>query len=176
MTTSGSPEATRPTGRHYPSDTSSRRAPGPVGQPGSPPFARVVAPVGYVRLGGETWHVLVHRRGAWAVSLLTVLLIALSAVSLASGSAAISAVDALRAAFGQGSTMTVFLIQELRLPRLIAGLLTGAAFGVGGCLLQTLARNRLATPGIIGIDDGASAFAIASIVAVPTSLAPSFLA
>src|SRR5690606_14352721 len=33
-----------------------------------------------------------------------------------------------------------------------------------------------ATPGIIGIDDGASAFAIASIVAVPTSLAPSFLA
>src|SRR5690606_34761954 len=77
---------------------------------------------------------------------------------------------------GLGDPMHVFLIQELRMPRLIAGLATGFALGVAGCLLQTLARNRLATPGIIGIDDGASAFAIASIVAVPTSLAPSFLA
>jgi len=68
------------------------------------------------------------------------------------------------------------MLWELRVPRLIAGLLSGAALGVGGCLLQTLARNRLATPGIIGIDDGATAFAVASIVAIPTSLAPPMLA
>src|SRR5690606_29710698 len=77
---------------------------------------------------------------------------------------------------GTGDPLNAFLLQELRGPRLAAGFLSGMALGVGGCLLQTLARNRLATPGIIGIDDGAAAFAVASIVAVPTSLAPPMLA
>lgn len=98
------------------------------------------------------------------------------AMSLASGSADISAISALRALFGVGEPMNVFLVRELRLERLLAGLFTGAALGIAGCLLQTLARNRLATPGVIGIDDGATAFAVASIVAVPTSLAPPALA
>lgn len=136
----------------------------------------VSAPAGYLRLGGERWHILVHLRGAIAAGILIVLLLIMVAVSMATGATSLSPFDALRAAFGEGTSMNVFLIQELRLPRLVAGLLTGAAFGVAGCLLQTLARNRLATPGIIGVDDGASAFAIASIVAVPTSLAPSVLA
>ncbi|WP_161867985.1 iron chelate uptake ABC transporter family permease subunit, partial [Pseudomonas yangonensis] len=76
---------------------------------------------------------------------------------------------------GRGDEVQGFLIQELRLPRLTAGLFSGAALGAAGCLLQTLARNRLATPGVIGIDHGATAFAVAPIVAVPTRLAPSAL-
>lgn len=119
---------------------------------------------------------LMHRRAAVTAAVLLLLLLAATALSLSSGTAAVSPGQALSALLGQGSDMQVFLIRELRLPRLVAGLLSGAAFGAAGCLLQTLARNRLATPGIIGVDDGASAFAIASIVAVPTSMAPSFLA
>lgn len=107
---------------------------------------------------------------------LMLVLAVFSAYSLSFGAAGLSPVDAALAVFGVGQDMQVFLIQQLRLPRWIAGVLSGFAFGVGGCLLQTLARNRLATPGIIGVDDGASAFAVASIVAVPTSLAPSMLA
>lgn len=42
--------------------------------------------------------------------------------------------------------------------------------------MQTLARNRLATPGIIGIDNAATAFAVASVVGVGLSLAPSAMA
>ena len=42
--------------------------------------------------------------------------------------------------------------------------------------MQTLARNRLATPGIVGLDNGATAFAVASIVTMSTSMMPSVLA
>ncbi len=134
------------------------------------------APQGYALLHAGSLHVLVHRRGAVAALGLIFALLILSAFTLSTGVAGLSPLDAARGAFGTGEDMHVFLIQQLRVPRLLAGLLSGCAFGVAGCLLQTLARNRLATPGIIGVDDGASAFAIASIVAVPTSLAPSALA
>lgn len=136
----------------------------------------VSAPQGYIRLCIRSLHVLVHRRSAAATLILVMTLCAIAAISLAAAVPGLSLVDAVAAVFGKGTAMQVFLIQELRVPRLLAGLLSGCAFGVAGCLLQTLARNRLATPGIIGVDDGASAFAVASIVAVPTSLAPSVLA
>nr|WP_244636368.1 iron ABC transporter permease [Pseudomonas coleopterorum] len=119
---------------------------------------------------------MVDRRACLAGLTLSLALVVAGALSLASGSADIDAISAVRALFGVGEPMQVFLVRELRLERLLAGLFTGAALGIAGCLLQTLARNRLATPGVIGIDDGATAFAVASIVAVPTSLAPPAMA
>ena len=84
--------------------------------------------------------------------------------------------ETLSALVGKGDLYGVFLIQELRLPRILAAIFSGMALGVAGCLLQTLARNRLATPNIIGLDNGATAFAVASVVAVPVSLATPALA
>ena len=139
-------------------------------------MAKAQPPQGYWLLGGSAFSLLFHKRSALAALGLALLIVALSGISLASGSADLSASAALAAVVGQGDAMTQFLVQELRLPRLLGGIFTGFAFGVSGCLLQTLARNRLSTPGIIGIDDGATAFAVASIVAVPTSLAPSSMA
>ena len=139
-------------------------------------YGATSAPTGYLLLRGGRFHVLVHQRSALAVISLLCVLAVFSAFSLSFGAVGLTPLDAVKAAFGVGTDMQVFLIQQLRLPRWTAGLLSGFAFGVGGCLLQTLARNRLATPSIIGVDDGASAFAVASIVAVPTSLAPSMLA
>lgn len=136
----------------------------------------LLPPPGHLLLRLGRYSLLLHRRSALIASLLGLLLLLCAAGILATGEDSLSPWTALAAAFGQGEPLQVFLIQELRLPRLIAGLLSGAALGAAGCLLQTLARNRLATPGIIGIDDGATAFAVASIVAVPTSLAPSALA
>ncbi|TLX56442.1 iron ABC transporter permease [Stutzerimonas nosocomialis] len=133
-------------------------------------------PPGYWLIEAGRMALLVHRRGLLAALSTSVALLIASALFLASGSADLAPADALAAAFGLGDPMDVFLVRELRLQRLVAALATGAALGVGGCLLQTLARNRLATPGIIGIDDGATAFAVASIVAVSTTLAPSALA
>ncbi|MFH6597284.1 FecCD family ABC transporter permease [Ectopseudomonas khazarica] len=135
-----------------------------------------LAPSGHSLLCLGECSLLLHRRSLAVGLILGALLVAVSTWLLASGDDGLTPWKALQAAFGQGEPLQVFLIQELRLPRLVAGLLSGAALGAAGCLLQTLARNRLATPGVIGIDNGATAFAVASIVAVPTSLAPSALA
>lgn len=82
----------------------------------------------------------------------------------------------LLALVGRGDDFLNFLLFELRVPRISAAIVAGAGLGAGGCLLQTMARNRLATPNIVGLDNGATAFAIASIVAIPLSLATPLLA
>lgn len=104
------------------------------------------------------------------------LLVLATIISLATGTVQVSLFDTLRALAGHADPMTDFVINELRLSRVIAGLLSGAALAMAGCLMQTLARNRLATPGIIGIDNAATAFAVASVVGVGLSLAPSAMA
>ncbi|MFI0472507.1 FecCD family ABC transporter permease [Halomonas sp. HMF6819] len=62
-----------------------------------------------------------------------------------------------------------FTVRELRLPRAVACLLTGACFGLGGVAFQTLLRNPLASPDIIGISSGASAGAVFAIVVLSLS-------
>lgn len=57
-----------------------------------------------------------------------------------------------------------FTVGELRLPRATLALLAGAAFGLGGVTFQTMLRNPLASPDIIGISAGASAAAVIGIV------------
>ena len=69
---------------------------------------------------------------------------------------------------GLGGTVpgASFTVGELRMPRVALGLLTGAAFGMGGCVFQTMLRNPLASPDIIGITSGASAAAVFSLTAL----------
>ncbi|HLS16273.1 MAG TPA: iron ABC transporter permease [Paenalcaligenes sp.] len=112
------------------------------------------------------------------LSLLSVvaLLLLVSFYALYVGNEADGVVGVLLALVGQGDEFLSFLLFELRVPRILAAVIAGAGLGAGGCLLQTMARNRLATPNIVGLDNGATAFAIASIVAIPLSLATPLLA
>lgn len=57
-----------------------------------------------------------------------------------------------------------FIVLQVRLPRAILALLSGAAFGLSGIIFQTLLRNPLASPDIIGIAHGASAAAVFCII------------
>ena len=116
------------------------------------------------------------KRTTLANSSLLVLLLLAVITSLSMGTVQVSPPDVLQALMGNADPMTVFVVNELRLSRVVAGLLSGAALAMAGCLMQTLARNRLATPGIIGIDNAATAFAVASVVGVGLSLAPSAMA
>lgn len=102
--------------------------------------------------------------------LAAVLLLATASLSL--GSVKLSPLEVWNALRGQGTALQQLVVQELRLQRVIAGLTTGAAFALSGCLMQTLARNRLATPGMIGIDNAATAFAVASVIGSGIALAP----
>lgn len=62
-----------------------------------------------------------------------------------------------------------FTIRELRLPRALMSLLAGACFGLGGIAFQTMLRNPLASPDIIGISTGASTGAVFAIVVLSLS-------
>src|SRR5690606_38652244 len=130
------------------------------------------APSGHwlVQTGGMT--LLINRRGFWAGMALTLMAIVVALGSLSVGTPTLSISQVGVALIGRGDPFDVFMLQELRLPRLAAGVLSVGAVGIGGGWMQTQARNCLATSGIIGIDDGATAFAVASFVATPTSLAP----
>ncbi|MGE7370687.1 FecCD family ABC transporter permease [Neorhizobium sp. NPDC001467] len=57
-------------------------------------------------------------------------------------------------------------VQSIRLPRLVAGLIAGAALGMAGTIMQAITRNPLADPGILGINAGAAfAVVVGSLIA-----------
>ncbi|MEE1820573.1 iron chelate uptake ABC transporter family permease subunit [Streptomyces sp. SP18ES09] len=64
---------------------------------------------------------------------------------------------------GLGERVDEFVIMDLRLPRAMAGLVVGIALGVSGALTQSIARNPLASPDILGITSGASAVAVTMV-------------
>ncbi|WP_018653840.1 FecCD family ABC transporter permease [Actinomadura flavalba] len=61
---------------------------------------------------------------------------------------------------GRGERVDAFVIMDLRLPRALAGLVVGVALGVAGAITQSVARNPLASPDVLGITAGASAVAV----------------
>ncbi|MFH8496315.1 FecCD family ABC transporter permease [Streptomyces coeruleorubidus] len=61
---------------------------------------------------------------------------------------------------GRGEQVDEFVIMDLRMPRALAGVVVGIALGVSGALTQSIARNPLASPDVLGITNGASAVAV----------------
>lgn len=127
-------------------------------------------PAGYglVRAGRGSF--LVHRRASAVAGVLAVLLAAVCLTYLCVGESFVAPGEALKAAFGQPSSAGL-VVGTLRLPRMAVGLLTGAAFGVAGALIQTVARNPLASPDVIGITQGASALTVGAMTYGITSYA-----
>ncbi|WP_028272382.1 FecCD family ABC transporter permease [Arthrobacter sp. UNC362MFTsu5.1] len=65
---------------------------------------------------------------------------------------------------GQKIPGASFIVMENKLPRAVIGTMIGAGFGLAGALFQTMLRNPLASPDVIGISYGASAAAVTAIV------------
>ena len=69
---------------------------------------------------------------------------------------------------GEGApALETTVVMTLRMPRVLFGALSGAALAVSGAALQSLFRNPLADPGIIGVSAGASTGAVGAIVLLP---------
>ena len=65
------------------------------------------------------------------------------------------------------------IIYSLRLPRIIAGIVAGAGLGVSGVLLQCVTGNKMASPGLIGVNSGAGfAVILALTVGIPYVMLP----
>lgn len=89
----------------------------------------------------------------------SVLLLLVSIASLLFGAGEVSPDLALQTLLGHGTPQSQFVLLELRAPRTLIAFVTGITLGCAGALMQTLARNPLAEPGLLGVSAG-SAFAV----------------
>jgi iron complex transport system permease protein len=105
----------------------------------------------------------VTRRLTVPVSLALVVFL-VSCVGMSVGDYPVSLLDVMRALGGEGDRFSLLTVRELRLPRALVGLLVGAAFGISGAVFQTVTRNPLASPDMIGIAAGATTAVVAAIV------------
>ncbi|WP_436763048.1 FecCD family ABC transporter permease [Streptosporangium sp. V21-05] len=83
-----------------------------------------------------------------------------------SGDFPVSAAEVLGALTGQGDRATEFIVLTLRLPRALTGLLAGAALGLSGAIFQSITRNPLGSPDIIGFTTGSATGALLQILVV----------
>lgn len=103
------------------------------------------------------------RAAAWFIAAL-VLLLGLMALSLLVGSKPIPAATVLDAVLRFDPTSNDHLfVREERLPRTVLAVLVGAALGLAGTVMQAVARNPLADPGVLGINAGASFLVVVGI-------------
>ncbi|MER6425980.1 iron chelate uptake ABC transporter family permease subunit [Streptomyces sp. NPDC001137] len=103
-------------------------------------------------------------RAATVVALLLLATLAASVLLIGTGDFPISAGDVLRTLAGGGNAGQEFIVNELRLPRVLVGLLVGASLGLGGALFQAVTRNPLGSPDVLGLGQGATAGALVMIV------------
>lgn len=102
--------------------------------------------------------------GRRASLMLTVALLPAAALSLALGPTALAPGALWSGLWGMGESDAVTLImQEIRLPRVLLGLLVGAALGLCGAALQGFLRNPLAEPAVIGISSSAALGAVIAL-------------
>ncbi|MFI9721990.1 FecCD family ABC transporter permease [Streptomyces sp. NPDC052396] len=110
-------------------------------------------------------------RSLAAGSACLLLALAMAVVCLGSGDYAMSPGQVLRTLAGQGAPADDFIVNELRLPRVVTALLVGAALALAGALFQSLVRNPLGSPDVLGFTQGAATGALLVVVAGGSSLA-----
>lgn len=105
-----------------------------------------------------------NRRALAVTALLVALVIGLWLLTVLVGERTYTLADLVGVIAGQNVPGASFAIGEIRLPKALLGLAVGAAFGLAGTTSQTLLRNQLASPDIVGITSGASASAVFAIL------------
>lgn len=110
-----------------------------------------------------------HRRWILVTGFLAALAFILCCAMLLLGNTIYPVIDVIRVLSGEELQGASFAINTIRLPRMLAGLFAGFAFGIAGNTFQTMLRNPLANPNVIGITSGSSAAAVFCIVILHTS-------
>lgn len=103
-------------------------------------------------------------RRRWVIAALALIIGLGFVVSLMVGQTFYPPADVLGVILGQDVPGAGFTVGRLRLPRASLAVLSGLCFGLGGVTFQTMLRNPLASPDVIGISSGASAAAAFAIV------------
>lgn len=115
-----------------------------------------------VRVG--PWSLRLAPRALLVTALLVLTGFCVAVAALSTGEFTVPVPDILGALFGQGTPVAELIVGRLRAPRVVTGLLVGAAFGVSGAIFQSLTRNPLGSPDFIGFTAGASTGGIIAVV------------
>ena len=108
--------------------------------------------------------------------ILLALSLAVAVVSLRLGKFPVTAQEVIDALQGQGSKLVQVVVVKWKLPRIVLGLVAGLALGVAGALFQTITRNPLGSPDLIGFSTGAQTGILISILLLPGSMLSASLA
>ena len=156
------------------------------GRPVSPPRPPATTdPRRSLHLGadaGRLWivvgrrSVLITPRHVIVGLMLLVLSLAVAVVSLRLGKFPVTTQEVIDVLQGQGRKIVQVVVVKWKLPRIVLGLVAGLALGVAGALFQTITRNPLGSPDLIGFSTGAQTGILVSILLLPSSMLSASLA
>jgi iron complex transport system permease protein len=132
-----------------------------VSAPASALAGRAVSPT--AAAASVSRHRARHRRRLVTAALAGAVVV-LFLINVLLGTYTVTIPDFVRLLAGERIPGASFIVMESKLPRAVIGTLIGIAFGIAGSIFQTMLRNPLASPDIIGISYGASASAVTAIV------------
>lgn len=112
--------------------------------------------------GALSWRL--HKRSLMMMAIIGLCLLSLALLSLTSGTYPVAMPDLLLSLQGQGEEMVRMIVLEWRLPRILLSLLLGSALGMSGAIFQSLTRNPLGSPDIIGFAAGSYTGALVVIL------------
>jgi iron complex transport system permease protein len=124
---------------------------------------------GMTVLAAGPWSIRVLRRSVVVAAAMVLALLLAALASLTLGAHLVSPAGAVSAILGEGMPADRFIVGQLRLPRIVAAALVGTALGIAGAIFQSVSRNPLGSPDVIGLDVGASTGALVSLLLVHAS-------
>ena len=101
-----------------------------------------------------------------SIIILGVLLLLLFIASIFIGPSNISFLDGLKGLFGVGDNASNIIVQNIRLPRIIAAVLIGIALSISGVIMQTISNNVMASPSTLGVSNAAVLGANIAIIVI----------
>lgn len=109
------------------------------------------------------FNISLKQRLSLTILLLAIGLILIAVISLSLGAVHITIPELWQGILKRGDRINQTIVWQLRLPRILAAMLVGAALGTSGSLLQGMLRNPLATPFLLGISAGAGLVIVSAI-------------
>ncbi|MEE4580019.1 iron ABC transporter permease [Paenibacillus polymyxa] len=101
-----------------------------------------------------------NSRGISIILLLSVLTLLVAILSMNVGKMNLSPLEVLKVITGEGTSKQNLIVFEFRLPRIVLSVLVGIGMGISGCIMQSLLKNDMASPGTLGISSGSGLFVL----------------
>lgn len=108
------------------------------------------------------------KRGIFILLIVFSLMLVIAVISMNSGKMNLTPLEVLNVVLGKGTDKQNLIVFEFRLPRIILGMLVGIGMGASGCIMQSLLRNDMASPGTLGISSGSGLFVLIFVVLFST--------